>query len=230
MVNKKIYFLPCSNQPEFDKYLEIPEPASNFMPSWWKKQDLELNEDLNSLDVQPFSFKACMPFLDSLTTGYIAHTHQEILVREENGTPLLKWIVGPEPATFRSDKGTLPVPEGFHDSHFAWHFNFGMKLPKGYSAIFTHPMNRFDLPFFTVSGIVDEGVPWGGKFTFWIKKGFTGIIPKNTPFVQIIPFKRENWKAEKLEYSDDHAKMYHQKNRVIHGFYKKNIHQKKSFK
>jgi hypothetical protein len=229
--DKKIYFLPNSTQPEFNQYLEIPKPSINFMPKWWKDQKLELGKNASDpLGIDSLSFKACMPFLDSLTTGYMGYTHQELLVKEEDGMPSIRWKTGPEPLSFRTNSGSLPIPAGFHDSHFTWHFNFGMQLPKGYSAIFTHPFNRFDLPFFTVSGIVDQGVAWGGKFTFWIKKGFNGIIPKDTPFVQIIPFNRENWQSEKLEDMDLVRKMKHEKNRVINGFYKKNIHQKKSFK
>jgi hypothetical protein len=31
---------------------------------------------------------------------------------------------------------------------------------------------------------------------FFLREGFTGVIPAGTPFVQILPFKRENWTSE----------------------------------
>jgi hypothetical protein len=34
-----------------------------------------------------------------------------------------------------------------------------------------------------------------GMMPFWIRKGFSGVIPKGTPFMQILPFKRETWQA-----------------------------------
>jgi hypothetical protein len=94
----------------------------------------------------------------------------------------------------------------------------------------THPLNRFDLPFTTVSGIVDEGVPWGGNFSFWVNKGFQGVIPKGTPIAQIIPFKTESWKSEKSTYLVDYAKKrLHEKTTFVSGYYKKFIHKKKKF-
>ena len=32
----------------------------------------------------------------------------------------------------------------------------------------------------------------------WLKKDFIGIIKKGTPIAQIIPFKRDNWTANKF--------------------------------
>ena len=34
------------------------------------------------------------------------------------------------------------------------------------------------------------------NFPFFIKEGFTGLIPYGTPIVQIIPFKRDDWKSK----------------------------------
>jgi hypothetical protein len=72
-----------------------------------------------------------------------------------------------------------------------------VELPEGYSALYTHPLNRFELPFLTTNGIVDndkDTIP--GTMPFFIQKGVNGILPAGTPFAQIIPFKREHWEAE----------------------------------
>jgi hypothetical protein len=63
----------------------------------------------------------------------------------------------------------------------------------------THPLNRHDLPFITLTGIIDGGVVMQsrGNFPFYIKEGFEGIIPKGTPIIQLIPFRQENWKSKK---------------------------------
>jgi hypothetical protein len=59
----------------------------------------------------------------------------------------------------------------------------------------THPLNRFDLPFTTTSGIVDSDKFFApGNVPFFIKEGFSGIIPEGTPFLQLIPIKRATWK------------------------------------
>jgi hypothetical protein len=99
------------------------------------------------------------------------------------------------------------VPWGYDSYHFAWYGEWAVKLPKGYSAVYIQPMNRYELPFETTSGIIDsDTVNLFGTVPFFLAKDYEGTIPKGTPFLQIIPFKRENWKSE-YEYPD-HMKIY----------------------
>ena len=72
------------------------------------------------------------------------------------------------------------------------------------------PMNRFDLPFLNTTGIVDsDKVHLLGSFPFFIVEGWEGTIPAGTPYIQILPFKRENWKQkiEILNQSEIYGKM-----------------------
>jgi len=49
----------------------------------------------------------------------------------------------------------------------------------------------------TVSGIIDnDKVNLPGSMPFFLKEGWTGVIPKGTPYAQLIPFKREDWESE----------------------------------
>jgi hypothetical protein len=230
-MSKLIKFIPNVRPglEEYLKYVDIPKPSKQFIPEWWKSQELTTNgKDINS--IPKFSFKACVPFLDSLTMGYMIYTQQDIHVSYVDESPFLRWKMEPAPVILREDSQNLPVPEGHNNSHFAWVFNCAIEMPPGYSVLITHPLNRFDLPFTTLSGIVDQGNPWGGQFTFWIKDRFTGIIPKGTPLAQIIPFKRENWKSEKADHLISLAqKKSYESNTVFGGYYKKFLHKKKKF-
>lgn len=88
-------------------------------------------------------------------------------------------------------------PIGFYKDHFAWYADWGVELPEGYSAIYMTPMNRFDLPFVNTTGIVDsDKVYLLGTFPFFLPEGWEGTIPAGTPYLQILPFKRENWDHE----------------------------------
>ena len=81
--------------------------------------------------------------------------------------------------------------------HFAWWADWAVELPLGYSALYTHPLNRFELPFLTASGVVDnDKVHLPGTMPFFLLKGVQGVLPAGTPYAQIIPFKREHWEAE----------------------------------
>jgi hypothetical protein len=226
MISKLIKFIPFPENDQDLKVIEIPKPSKNFIPDWWTKQDYFTND----IPFENLSVKACIPFLDSFLTGYMMYTSQDIAVKIENEQPFMSWQVNPNQAVTRSFSHNIPVPTGHNKTHFAWLMHFGVELPKGYSLLITHPLNRFDLPFTVVSGIVDDSVPWSGKFSFWLKDGFEGIIPKGTPIAQIIPFKRDSWKSERAEYLTENAKTKaHEAKTIAYGYYKKFIHKKKNF-
>jgi len=61
-------------------------------------------------------------------------------------------------------------------------------------------MHRNDLPFYSVSAIVDtDKFPTRDPYAFFIKRGFKGIIHRGTPMLQVIPFKREDWSMSIVE-------------------------------
>jgi hypothetical protein len=87
-------------------------------------------------------------------------------------------------------------PEGYYEYHFAWMPDWAVRVPDGYSVLYVSPFNRYDLPFMTVSGIIDnDKVNLPGSFPFFIKQGWTGILPAGTPYAQLLPFLREDWKS-----------------------------------
>jgi hypothetical protein len=95
-------------------------------------------------------------------------------------------------------------------------------------------MNRHDLPFITMSGIVESDI-WGlPVFTaFFLKRGFQGIIKKGTPLFQMIPFKRDNWEMEldlSQEKFDEHEFKAENRRSMLYGYYKKTAWRKKLFR
>jgi len=235
-MKKNIKFIPTGMDVKDHYDLSIPVPAKQNIPEWYKKSSMYENGDILSADLGTnLTFKACTPFLETFTSGYLITTHQDILVRHiqsDTGevVPRFSWTTSNSPLIYRSEKTDFPHPEQCFPISLAWIFGFGFRLPKGYSAIFTHPFNRFDLPFTTATGIVDEGIDWAGKIPFWINKNFEGIIPMNTPFAQIIPFKRDDWKSTlATELEEEAYKNMKNKTRFANGFYKKFINIKKTF-
>lgn len=212
------------------------KPSKSYIPQWYK--------DLKGYNINNFSFgetgfikktaKSCMPFFDSLSTGYIAELWTDVYCSaSEDGLGVnYRWQAGPPPIISRVlDENNIPIPSGHYDEQFSWISPYLLSLPKGYSAIITHPFNRYDLPFTTLTGIVDlDNMLNTGKIPFFAKEGFTGVIESGTPIFQIIPFKRESWKLEKddvlLKMSeDDEIK----NNRKFFGYYKNNWWHKKDF-
>jgi hypothetical protein len=86
------------------------------------------------------------------------------------------------------------VPNGYDKKHFHWYANWAPQVPEGYSCLYVQPINHFDLPWITVGGIIDsDKVTTSGLIPFFLKSGFIGTVPAGTPYLQVIPFKREDW-------------------------------------
>lgn len=227
---QKIGFILQQQMLDHKELVDPPIPTRKNIPEWYKRIPLFRNNEQyqNDLGVG-LSVKACVPFLDALSCGYLITTSQDIQVSQQSDTPRMSWRIQPDPLKERPGHEYMPPPPGCHENQYAWSFPYGLNLPKGYSALITHPLNRNDLPFFTSSGVIDSGAIWGGSFSFWIKKDFEGIIERGTPIVQIIPFKKENWESE-MRY-DLSKKADIEKGKVMRQKfgYKKNIYSRKTF-
>jgi hypothetical protein len=213
-----------------DKNLPYFDKTSEHIPKWWK--------DGNTFvpGIKPFENKAmklCMPFLDALTIGYVIPTPCDIVVQVVDNKIKFIWPDGPFKIEKRnsSHNATIPTPAGHYQDQYTWSLNTLLELPKGYSALYTHPLNRHDLPFTSLSAIVDlDETVAEGALPFYLKAGFEGLIPQGTPFVQVIPFKRENWVSQEDDSLYNKA-IYANNNTmsVLSGWYKKNRWHRKTF-
>ena len=218
------YFLP--NKWTIDSF----SPAKKNIPEWYK----EIPKGEETAYKVEKNVKNCMPFLDALSAGYFLTTTQEFrITQQEEGEPIWQWNI-PDPTVLQIKKretNHIPVPSGYDDIPLVWETPHTLQVPDGYSLLFTHPLNRYDLPFISLSGVVDADYGLhGGSYPFFLKKGFEGIIPVGTPFAQIIPIKRENWQSEydsKLE--ELHHRNFFLSNRYIKNWYKNNVWQKKNY-
>lgn len=220
MSKKDIKFIPHSELA--DNLLDPPVPASRTIPEWFKK----ISQKINSKFEHRFpdgksnkTVKTCIPFLDTLTSGYMITAPCDIIFVDPNewdGRRVLwdvDWAVieGHSPGQL----GGMPLPDGYSHEALKWTIPWAVKTPPGYSLLYTHPFNRFDLPFQTLTGIVDTDtfdVPV--NLPFLIKDNFMGKIEKGTPIAQIIPIKREHWISSKGTYSSKNN-LFVQKLRTI---------------
>jgi len=176
-----------------------PTPSKQQIPEWYRKSESTYTD--SESPEEHAGLKKCFPYLDGLMAGYMLVTPFDIFIKEgEDGKLDVQWS-GPEILNAfvnerpRESGALMPRPEGYHYNHMVWSGFWGVKTPKNWSILVTHPLNRFDLPFITTSAIIDsDEFAAPGNIPFFIKKGFTGVIPKGTPFAQLIPIKRASWK------------------------------------
>lgn len=210
--NKKIIF---KAQEEHAQILSpMPKPSSKTIPSWYKKQknfSNGHNDPVRAIkDKADTTYKFCVPFVDTLTSGYMFTLPATIFVenvgKDGNYKPFINWKVSwtvLDSINTEAHEG-YPTPTGFSPFIFRWYAGFKIQTPHGYSSWITHPSHRWDLPFLTMNGFVDtDKQPNSLLMPFFIKEGFEGMIEEGTPIAQIIPVKRENWKSEKLDMSPE---------------------------
>ena len=206
-----------------------PEPMKLNLPSWYKNLIKETN-DFKGL-------KSCMPFLDTLTTGYTLKLPQDLIlikdkiVQVDNSeTDEYKYTniihgmeVGPK-KDFNLNTNAIPQTHPFkqiENSYIPylnksdmvykllnpWH----IQTPPGYSCLFLPPLNRENKYFSIIPGIVDTD-EYQSIINFPIilkqvnDEPIDVTIWKGTPYVQVIPFKREKWKAEIKKMSEQNIR------------------------
>jgi hypothetical protein len=180
--------------------LAIPSPASKELPEWYKETNsyfhgnsFEFSTPGNSAN----TIKSCMPVLDILSTGWIQKTWCDIYVEKTaDGQTMIHHSMGNSPIGSKRVEtlGNMPIPKGYVVAAFHWRRPWYVQTPPGHSMLFTHPFYRTDLPFQSISAVIDsDDYNLNGKVGFLLKEDFTGLIPKGTPMYQMIPFQKDSW-------------------------------------
>jgi hypothetical protein len=215
-------------------------PAENFIPEWYRKSSSKIKGTSTELSINaPYSvtstYKKCTPILDAMTCGYMVALSADIeVILKDDGSPYIMWRTVRDIISFHTPEqwDGMPCPDGYFPFLYKWNNQFTMNTPKEYSLLFVNPLNRSDLVFISISGLVDSDLyKLPVQFPFFIKKGFTGIIPKGTPIAQIIPIKRESWSREHIKYDKNFYMVELDKFRsTIKRSYKNNFWNRKVYK
>lgn len=224
----------------------LPQPIKVNIPDWFKK----LEHSLEKMTV-----KGCIPFLETLTTGYLLKTPQDLRLKhnclndEGKRDSIFQYAHGqhkylvedninlnsdrPEAHPTLQVEGSRFVELNKNYPLYKFLNPWQIKTPPGYSCLFVPPLNNTDDRFFIVSGIVHTDT-WTGdiNFPFCVNgdkyEELDTLIKADTPYVQIIPFKRDNWKMKIKSFNNDSLKTHYFKWRkhLIHMY--KNIFWKKT--
>jgi hypothetical protein len=231
MINK-IEWIPVSKEAEL--VVPVPKPAKSYIPQWYKNITPLKNPQFSSTgEVLNKNIKSCMPFLDALTSGYIQESWTDIYVEVLENEVRYNYSVGPDIMSHRGDSSEFKIGDMFYPTEFIWKEQWLPKLPKGYSALYTSPLNLFSLPFKSLDAIIDCDNyyhEYNGQYPFYIYKGFSGIIPAGTPMFQIIPIKRDSWKSNPCIFDENkNKKLQHEIKKIFFNSYKQQFWQKKEF-
>lgn len=187
--------------PELEGLLPRPFPAVEGLPEWYKAMPPKAFSEV--LGKEKLTVKKCPPFIDAMTYGFLVPLATDL--RIEDGAFEWDW---PVPGAQLSNYTRAPID--FHDNsqvvgspffeadRFLIKFvNFWtIELPPGFSLLVTHPVNRPDLPFLTLTGLVDSDLYKDNFVNFparWLEPDFKGTLPRGTPVAQCIPLARASF-------------------------------------
>lgn len=190
--------------PEWKEALLAPIPARDCLPDWLKRMPALAWSDTVGADAR--TVKHCPPFLDAMGMGWMIPLQCDVTVKA--GAMHWQWDLPPT-AVGRPSRSPIALhvsaqlsgapiaPEGMLVIKFN---NFWtVELPEGWSLLCCHPFNREELPFRTLTGVVDCDRFTDGFVQFpalWTNAGFEGVLPRGTPIAQIIPVPRQSFTVE----------------------------------
>ena len=202
--------------PALADHLPRPTPARGGLPEWLRRMPAKAHSDIHGRDIR--TVKQCPPFVDAMAHGVLIPLPCDLTV--ERGAFSWDWDI-PVPAT----SGHPRAPLSFHppaqfagapfarDGQAAIKFNsfWTIEVEAGWSLFATHPVNRDDLPFRLITGLVDADLFHDGGINFpaiWTKPDFSDVLPKGTPVAQVFAVPREAAQLEFETFDEGHQRAY----------------------
>ena len=144
---------------ELEGLLPPPVPAAQGLPAWLRAMPMQAVNEINGREEN--TVKRCPPFVDAMTSGFLMPLMCDLKV--ENGEFTWDNELPPggavsftrSPVGFHNPSQVMGSPLFKRDQFLIkFHNLWTIQAPEGYALLFTHPVNRFDLPFTTLSGLV----------------------------------------------------------------------------
>ena len=167
-----------------------PYPASRHTPEWFKEMAADFGDGAGG------TVKRCPPFLAAMTAGYIIPAPADArLTMSATGE-------------FEA-RGTL----NYLGTHFPGQVEgapFGQQkivkfenpwiivTPPEYVCLITAPVNRFELPFRPLLGIVETGTYYREvhlPLACQMRPGETFLLRRGEPMIHVIPIRRDEWES-----------------------------------
>lgn len=180
--------------------LPRPTPAKAALPSWLKQMPPRAASAVHQRAIR--TVKQCPPFVDAMSHGFMMPLPCDVRV-EGDGQFAWEWP-RPELTVPAHPRAPLSfhVPEQIAGSPLAdggraaLKFNsfWTIELEPGWSLMAVHPINRDDLPFRLITGLVDADRfnEVGINFpAIWAQPSFRGVLPRGTPIAQCFAVPRE---------------------------------------
>jgi hypothetical protein len=180
--------------------LPRPVAARDALPDWLRAMAPRAASPVHGREIR--TVKQCPPFVDAMRHGFMLALPCDVNVaagmKFDWNWPLPELGVQGHPRAPLSfhvaeQVAGSPLARG---PRSALKFNsfWTIELEEGWSLLAMHPINRDDLPFRTVTGIVDADRFNDVGINFpavWLDERFDGMLPRGTPIAQCCVVPRE---------------------------------------
>jgi hypothetical protein len=170
---------------------KLPKPAHKFIPDWYKQTDMHPFKDA-PLDK---SVRACMPFMEALTFGWIVPVPTDISITRSSDGVEITWESEEFKVMGSHDKQQVGGDAFPHDGEILkFNLPYTLRTPEGVSTLYMPPLNRVETRFRPFSGVVETDIYVNETNipALLLDDEFEGVIEAGTPLVQVIPFERDS--------------------------------------
>jgi len=185
-------------RPEDKGIIAEPVPARTVLPGWFRRlpgiDESQLQATNNGLTV-----KRCLPFLDALSLGWIIPLAATVRleIKDSGREVTTGWEFD---RTMVSNHASFQV-EGnpFADRPpMKFHNYWTVRTEKGWSCLFLPLLNRPSDVVQLFSGVVDTDTYQAPVNFPFVATAADGLytLPKGTPLVQVVPFRRDGMAAQ----------------------------------
>ena len=219
--------------------LPRPSPALHSLPDWLRDMPQAAFSDLHEREVR--TVKHCPPFVDAMRHGFVMRLPCDVTVKEGRFSwdwdlPPLAGVSQPRsPLSFHVPAQVAGTPMAASQRTLIKFNSFWtIELEAGYSLFATHPINRDDLPFRTLTGLVDSDRFNAVGILFpaaWTNPDFEGVLRAGTPVAQCFPVSREALSLSFEDFTPQQVDAYDEVADALHampGVYRKVYRDKRS--
>ncbi len=185
--------------PELTDILPRPFAAKRGLPDWLKR--MPATAPCADVSGEIRTVKQCPPFIDAMGFGFLVPLVADI--RVDRGSFEWDWELGPSslgrytrsPLSFHLGEQLAGAPIADPENAAIKFTNYWtIETEPGYALLVTHPFNREELPFRTLTGLVDTDRFKDGCIQFpalWRDPNFVGVLERGLPIAQCVPVPRE---------------------------------------
>jgi len=214
------------------EHLPHPLPAARCVPDWLRLMPTHIQSAVQSADQTP-TVKNCMPFLEAMTFGYVIPLPTDMTFTMEGGNLRVDIAGFDAPLVDVHNGDQLPGAPYSGTPVVKFRTPWLVRTPPGYSTLVLPPLNRFEMPFLPLAGLVETD-------TYYRQIAFPTLcnmtsgqqvkLTRGMPLVQVVPVLRQAWSSEVTPSDADANKAQDDQWDANPHMYRQNHWEKKSFR